>query len=54
MVTGHLADPMRRTCENLTEMVVTTGHWMAQENPVAVNKALAAWISDRLPEVWRG
>jgi pimeloyl-ACP methyl ester carboxylesterase len=53
-VTGQLADPMRGACSNLREMAVKTGHWMAQENPVAVNKALAAWISAQLPEVWRG
>ncbi len=52
--TGSLADPMRASCPDLTVMVVKTGHWMAQENPVVVNKALAAWISAKLPAVWRG
>jgi len=37
----------------LTEVVIRTGHWMAQENPVAVNRALAGWISRKLPSVWR-
>ena len=53
-VTGTLANPMRASCPDLTEMVVATGHWMAQENPVVVNKALTAWISAKLPAIWRG
>ncbi len=51
-VTSELASPMRAYCSDLTEGVVETGHWMAQENPVAVNKALAAWISAKLPSLW--
>jgi pimeloyl-ACP methyl ester carboxylesterase len=53
-VGGPLADPMRASCADLTEMIAKTGHWMAQENPVVVNKALAAWINAKLPDVWRG
>jgi pimeloyl-ACP methyl ester carboxylesterase len=53
-VSGPLAGPMRASCTDLTEMIMSTGHWMAQENPVVVNKALAAWISAKLPEVWGG
>jgi len=53
-VESRLAEPMRAHCENLTERLVRTGHWMAQENPIAVNKALAEWISRELPNVWRG
>jgi pimeloyl-ACP methyl ester carboxylesterase len=52
-VTGPLADPMRIACPNLTERVARTGHWMTQEDPVSVNRALAAWIGAKLPEVWR-
>ncbi len=47
-VSSHLADPMRQGCPNLTEVTLQTGHWMAQENPVAVNAALANWIARKL------
>ena len=53
-VDSRLADPMRQACTDLSEAVVATGHWMAQENPVAVNAALARWIATKLPSVWRG
>ena len=29
---------------------VTSGHWMAQEKPVAVNAALAKWLAAQLPQ----
>ena len=45
---------MRASCADLTEGIVQTGHWMAQENPVAVNAALAKWIATKLPSVWPG
>ena len=49
---SRLAEPMRADCENLTEVVVQSGHWMAQEKPVAVNAALAKWLAIQLPAVW--
>jgi pimeloyl-ACP methyl ester carboxylesterase len=51
-VMSPLAEPMRRDCRNLTEVVVASGHWMAQEKPVAVNAALAKWLAVQLPELW--
>ncbi len=51
-VASRLADPMRKDCRNLTEVIVPSGHWMAQEKPVAVNAALAKWLAVQLPEVW--
>jgi pimeloyl-ACP methyl ester carboxylesterase len=48
----RLADPMRESCEDLTEVVVPSGHWMAQEKPVAVNAALASWLARKRPELW--
>jgi pimeloyl-ACP methyl ester carboxylesterase len=33
--------------------VVNSGHWMAQEQPVAVNAALAKWLAKKLPEHWK-
>ncbi|MBO0710077.1 MAG: alpha/beta hydrolase [Acetobacteraceae bacterium] len=50
---SRLADPMREACSDLTEVVVESGHWMAQENPVAVNAALARWLGVRFPMIWK-
>ncbi|MBS0548084.1 MAG: alpha/beta hydrolase [Proteobacteria bacterium] len=52
-MTSRLAEPMRRDCADLTEVVVKSGHWMAQEKPVEVNAALAKWLAVRLPAYWR-
>jgi pimeloyl-ACP methyl ester carboxylesterase len=46
------ADPMREHCANLTEVVIESGHWMAQEKPIQVNAALAKWLSVQLPSLW--
>jgi hypothetical protein len=43
---------MRADCENLTEVVVQSGHWMAQEKPTAVNAAIAKWLATQLPAIW--
>jgi pimeloyl-ACP methyl ester carboxylesterase len=51
-VDSRLAEPMRRLCRDLTERVVPSGHWMAQEKPVAVNAALAHWLATHVPGVW--
>ena len=51
-VNSKLAEPMRRDCSDLTEVVVKSGHWMAQEQPAAVNAALAKWLATKLPEYW--
>jgi len=47
-----LAGPMREHCADLTEVTVRSGHWMAQEQPAAVNAALARWLAARLPAYW--
>ena len=52
-IDSRLAEPMRESCADLTEVVVQSGHWMAQENPVAVNAALARFLATKLPSVWR-
>jgi pimeloyl-ACP methyl ester carboxylesterase len=49
---SSLAEPMRRDCSDLTEVVVASGHWMAQEQPMAVNAAIACWLATRFPELW--
>ena len=51
-IRSRLAEPMRRDCSDLTEVVVKSGHWMAQEQPVAVNAALAKWLAAKLPDYW--
>jgi len=51
-LTSRLAEPMRRDCGDLTEVVVPSGHWMAQEKPAAVNAALAKWLAVKLPALW--
>jgi pimeloyl-ACP methyl ester carboxylesterase len=51
---SRLAEPMRRDCERLTEAIVPSGHWMAQEKPTQVNAAIAGWIARTLPSVWPG
>ncbi|MCA1644520.1 MAG: alpha/beta hydrolase [Chloroflexi bacterium] len=51
-VDSKLADPMRRDCTDLTEAVVQSGHWMAQERPIEVNSALARWLATHLPKLW--
>jgi pimeloyl-ACP methyl ester carboxylesterase len=48
----RLPEPMRAACANLTERVIASGHWMAQEQPVAVNAALTQWIVQQMPALW--
>jgi pimeloyl-ACP methyl ester carboxylesterase len=49
---SRLAEPMRGACANLTEVVVQSGHWMAQEQPVAVNRAVATFLARQAAEFW--
>ncbi|MBM3644327.1 MAG: alpha/beta hydrolase [Alphaproteobacteria bacterium] len=49
---SRLAEPMRTACADLTEAVVKSGHWMAQEQPVAVNAHLVRWLAAKLPALW--
>ncbi len=51
-VDSKLADPMRKYCRDLTWQTVQSGHWMAQEKPVAVNAALTRFIATKAPEIW--
>ena len=48
----RLAAPMRAACSDLTEAVVESGHWMAQEQPAAVNAAVAKWLARNVPHAW--
>ncbi|MDG2112299.1 MAG: alpha/beta hydrolase [Actinomycetota bacterium] len=51
-ITSELGAPMRSHCTDLTEEVVYSGHWMAQERPRDVNSALVRWLADKLPSLW--
>lgn len=51
-VDSRLAEPMRANVPDLAEVVVESGHWMAQEKPREVNAALAKWLAAKLPAVW--
>jgi pimeloyl-ACP methyl ester carboxylesterase len=48
---SRFADPMRNACSNLSEAYIKSGHWMAQEQPVAVNRALVQFIADKFPQL---
>lgn len=47
-----LGNPMREYCARLTEQIIDTGHWMAQERPIDVNAAICKWIVTELPDIW--
>ncbi|MGR8948008.1 MAG: alpha/beta fold hydrolase [Gammaproteobacteria bacterium] len=47
-IDSRLAEPMRAKCTNLTEQIIDTGHWMAQEKPEEVNAALQLWIETKV------
>ena len=51
-VNSTLAEPMRELCPNLTEAIVDSGHWMAQERPTEVNRHLVHWLARCVPEAW--
>jgi pimeloyl-ACP methyl ester carboxylesterase len=51
-IDSRLAEPMRANCANLTEAIILSGHWMAQEKPIEVNAALAKWLAVQFPALW--
>ena len=51
-ISSRLAEPMRKYCSDLTESVVYSGHWMAQEKPRDVNAALARWLATSVVQTW--
>ena len=40
-----LAEPMRADCDNLTEAVVDSGHYVSLENPEGLEAALETWLA---------
>ena len=51
-VSSRAAQPMRQRCPNLTEHIVDSGHWMAQEKPAELNAALAKWLATEVADHW--
>ncbi|MGH1491220.1 MAG: alpha/beta fold hydrolase [Acidimicrobiales bacterium] len=52
-VTSDLAVPMRENCTDLTEELVYSGHWMAQERPWDLNAILGRWLAVKFSSLWR-
>jgi pimeloyl-ACP methyl ester carboxylesterase len=51
-INSTLAEPMRKECDNLTEAVIYSGHWMAQEKPAEVNSVLVRWLAVEVDQFW--
>ena len=51
-ITSDAARPMRAHCANLEEVIVHSGHWMAQERPGDVNAALTRWLVRNFADLW--
>jgi len=51
-VNSTMTDPMVEYCTNLTQRLIYSGHWMAQEQPLAVNAELAHWLATAVPQCW--
>ena len=51
-VHSRLGEPMREYCRNLSEEIISAGHWVAQEKPREVNAALVKWLATSVPDMW--
>lgn len=51
-IASRLAEPMGEQCRDLTRAVINSGHWMAQEKPAEVNRALVHWLATSVPGGW--
>jgi pimeloyl-ACP methyl ester carboxylesterase len=51
-IRGWEQRPFAIDCTGLTEAVIPSGHWMAQEQPIQVNAALAKWLAAKAPDAW--
>ncbi|KAF2158931.1 hypothetical protein M409DRAFT_30563 [Zasmidium cellare ATCC 36951] len=49
-----LAEPMRKFCTNLTEVMIDAGHWVALDKPEQVNAAITRWLVEELKSEWPG
>ena len=46
-VHGQLAGPMREDCTDLTEIIIEAGRELQIEKPIAVNKAIYEWLTNK-------
>ncbi|GJC89609.1 bifunctional epoxide hydrolase 2 [Colletotrichum liriopes] len=51
---SRLSEPMRELCEDLTEVSIEAGHWVALEKPEETNAAIVRWIATKLPTYFPG
>lgn len=51
---SRLAEPMRDLCEDLTEVSVEAGHWVALEKAQETNAVIVRWIATKLPTYFPG
>jgi pimeloyl-ACP methyl ester carboxylesterase len=51
-INSGMAEPMRKECDNLSEAVIYSGHWMAQEKPAELNSVLIKWLRSEVEEFW--
>ncbi|KAK6222499.1 hypothetical protein QIS74_04201 [Colletotrichum tabaci] len=51
---SRLSEPMRDLCDDLTEVSIEAGHWVALEKPEETNAALVRWFATKLPTYFPG
>ncbi|KAK1978593.1 Alpha/Beta hydrolase protein [Colletotrichum cereale] len=51
---SRLSEPMREFCEDLTEVTINAGHWVALEKPDETNAAIVRWIATKVPTYFPG
>ncbi|MFT5578921.1 MAG: pimeloyl-ACP methyl ester carboxylesterase [Paraglaciecola psychrophila] len=51
-INSSAKEPMLSLCKNLTQQVIKSGHWMAQEQPLEVNATLAKWLATEVSDYW--
>ncbi|KAL0929712.1 epoxide hydrolase [Colletotrichum truncatum] len=51
---SRLSEPMREMCDDLTEVSIEAGHWVAMEKPAETNAAIVRWIATKLPAYFPG
>jgi hypothetical protein len=42
---GHVGDPMRVTCRDLTVANITGGHWLPLERKMELVQTIRAWLN---------
>ena len=49
---SRFAEPMREACDDLLEVEIEAGHWVAFEKPEETNEVIEGWLKKKLPEYW--